>query len=128
MEARGVVELVVVDRQDLSLIKPLDPLAVFPESIFDLVVFGHDVGSKAVLLSFEPEAFVRSSIRPGVNSKAMLFVVFILTLVLAPVVPDVDSHALHVVVEPLSFVATAVKPGVDSDAGDLVFPPVTGVS
>ena len=110
MEEGCVVHLEIVDSLHLSLVKPFDTLAVFPEAKLYFVVFGHHVSAEAVLLSLVPEAFVATLVSPRVNAESMLLVVFVLSSIHPSVIPDVNAHSFHVVVEPLSLVLTAVQP------------------
>lgn len=127
MEEGGVVELEVVNRSDLDLIKPLDALAVFPESALDFVILWHQVRTDAMLLALVPVAFVAATICPCINAKTVLFIIFILALIHAAIVPDVYAHAFHIVLVPLTFVSAAIQPRVDTNSGYLVLLPVTHV-
>ena len=127
MEEGGVVELEVVNRSDLDLIKPLDALAVFPESALDFVILWHQVRTDAMLLALVPVAFVAATICPCINAKTVLFIIFILALIHAAIVPDVYAHAFHIVLVPLTFVSAAIQPRIDTNPGYLVLFPVTHV-
>lgn len=116
MEESCIVHLQVIDGLNLSLVEPLDALAVFPESKLNFIVFGNHICAKAVLLALVPIALIAALVSPGVNSEPMLFVIFVLPLVHATVVPDIDAHAFHVVVQPLSLVTSTVEPRVDADS------------
>mmetsp|Transcript_16812 Transcript_16812/g.21278 ORF Transcript_16812/g.21278 Transcript_16812/m.21278 type:complete len:331 (-) Transcript_16812:150-1142(-) len=127
MEESGVVHLAVVDSLHLRLIEPFNALAVLPQAILHLVVFGHDVGAEPVLLALVPVALVAALIGPGIDAETMLFVVFVLALVHSTIVPDVNAHALHVVVQPLALILATIEPGVDANTTDFVLAPVARV-
>lgn len=116
MEESLIVQLLVVDSIDLAFIEPLDAFPILPQPKFDLVVLGNQISAQSVLLSFVPETLIAASVRPGVNTEAMLLVVFVLALVHSAIVPNVNAHPLHVVIEPLALVLAAIEPGVDSNA------------
>lgn len=79
MEERCVVHLAIIDRLHLRFVEPFDALSVLPQPILHLVVFWDDIGAEAMLLTLEPVALVAACISPGVDSKAVFLVVFVLT-------------------------------------------------
>jgi hypothetical protein len=97
MEETTVLELVVINGQDLRLIEPFNSLTILPETILHLVVLGNHICAETVLLALVPVTLVTATISPGINTKAMFFVVFVLTLIHAAIVPNVDAHAFHVI-------------------------------
>jgi hypothetical protein len=97
MEETTVLELIVVNGQDLRLVKPFNSLTIFPKTILHLVVLGNHICAETVLLAPIPVTFVAATISPSINTKPMFFVVFVLTLIHASIVPNVDAHALHVI-------------------------------
>ena len=110
MEECRIIHLHVVDRLDLGLVEPFDPLAVLPQAELHLVIFRNNIGAETVLFALVPITFIAALISPCVDSEAVLLVVFVLAAVHPSVIPDVNSHALHIIVEPFALVLTAVKP------------------
>jgi len=108
MEESVIIHLLVVNCLDLGLIEPFDTFAIFPKTKLDFAVLGDEIGAETVLLALVPETFIATLISPGVDTKAMLLVILVLTTVHSAVVPDVNSHAFHVVVEPFALVLAAV--------------------
>ena len=110
MEECSVVELEIVDGLHLRLIEPLNAFSIFPQTKFDFVVLGYNIGADTVLLALVPVPFIASPVCPSINSKSMFLVVFVLALVHSSVVPDVNAHAFHVVVKPLTLIASSIQP------------------
>jgi hypothetical protein len=110
MEKLCVIKLLVVYFLNLGIVEPFNTLAVLPQTILQLAVFRHDVGTQPMLLALIPEAFITATIRPCVNAEPMIFIILILALIHAAVVPNVYSHPLHIVIKPFAFVASAVEP------------------
>ena len=110
MEECRIIHLHVVDRLDLGLVEPFDPLAVLPQAELHLVIFGNNIGAETVLFTLVPIAFIAALIGPRVDTESVLLVVFVLATVHPSIIPDINSHALHIIVEPFTLVLTAVKP------------------
>lgn len=127
MEETRVVHLPVIDRLYLSLIEPLDTLAILPKAVLNFVVLWNDVGAQTVLLALVPIALVAALVSPCVDTESVLLVVFVLASVHTSIIPDVDAHTLHVVIEPLALILATIKPGVDANARDFILSPVTSV-
>ena len=108
MEEGCIVQLEIIDGGDLNLVEPFYSFAVFPKAKLGFTIFGNEVGTNAVLFTFEPVAFIATTIGPRVDSEAMLFVIFVFALVHSAIVPNVNAHTFHVVLEPLTFIATAI--------------------
>lgn len=108
MEVLGVVQLVHVDCLYLILVKPLNTLAVLPQTKLLFAVLWHVVSAHAMLLTSVPVALVAPAISPGIDAKAVFFVILVLTLVNSAIIPNIDTHTLHVIFEPLAFVAPSI--------------------
>ena len=108
LEKSFIFQLVIVDRVNLTLVEPFNSLAIFPETKFDLTVLGDEIGAQTVLFTLVPVSLIAAPVCPGVNSEAMLLVVFVLAAVLTPVIPNVDAHTLHIIVQPFSLVFATV--------------------
>jgi hypothetical protein len=116
LKASCIIHLICINLLHLSFIEPLDSFTVFPQTEFNLVLFGDKIGAEAVLLASRPEAFIATSISPSIYTIAMFLIVTVLTLILTAIVPDVDTNTFHVVVTPLSLILATVQPRVDADA------------
>lgn len=108
MEVLGVVQLVNVDCLYLILVKPLNTLAILPQTELLFAVLWHVVSAHAMLFTSVPVALVAPAISPGVDAEAVFFIILVLTLVNSAIIPNVDTHTLHVIFEPLAFVAPSI--------------------
>jgi len=117
----------IVYSLNLSLVEPLDTLAVLPETELYFVVFGHNVRPQTVLLTLVPKAFVAALVGPSINSEAMFFIVLVLSAVHPSVVLNVNAHTFHIVIKPLSLVLAAVQPRINTDPRNFILSPIACV-
>lgn len=127
MEECRIVHLKVIDSLHLSLIEPLNALAVFPESKLDFLVLGHHISPQPMLLALKPITFISALISPLIDPISMFFVSLVIPRVLSPVVPDINAQAFHIILKPLSFVKSAIEPLIDSYPRYLVLLPVARI-
>jgi hypothetical protein len=110
MEERTILKFFIIDCFHLFFVKPFDTFAVFPQTVFNFVVFWDYVGAQAMLFATVPVTFVAPAISPGVDAETMFFIVFILALILSAIIPNINTHTFHIIVEPFTFISSSIKP------------------
>ena len=87
------VELSLFNRLDLFIIEPIQALAMCPQTIHKFL-FATYVDSEAMLLTFNPPAFVFPPVIPLINSISMFFIVLELAMIFCFVVVDEHTKAI----------------------------------
>jgi len=77
-----------------------------------------------MLLSILPHSFVASSVRVGIHSISVLFIVNVLAFIFSAVGPLIVTLSMHIILFPVAFVHSSVFPGVYSISSNLVLLPV----
>ena len=91
------------------VVKPLDPLSIFPDSL-SCGSLRYYENALSVLLAVSPLAFVGPTVGIGVNSVAMFLVIHVLALVLSTISPGVNTLSVHFIFQPVSLVRPAIVP------------------
>ena len=121
-----VVKLTSCNLLDLIFVKPLDALAILPETPLNRIVWSF-INADSVLFASAPVTEVGTAIGPDVDAISVLLIVFVLSTVLPAVEPGVDANTVHVVLDPFTLELAAIKPRVGSETIDLIISPFTVV-
>lgn len=114
----GIALLILAWFVLLSLVEPLNPFSLLPQSLSCDILLAEDALS--MLFAIGPFSFINASISEGKDSESFLFIVSVLSLIPTTVEPSEDSSSVHLVVFPFSLVNSSIFPDVSSEAMNVI--------